>query len=176
MMAKRLVAVLHMARLAIAAIGAALASCGVRRVDGGGGEAAGHEVAEEGDPGRSGLPGGDLQAEDLAVALGVDAGGDHGGDLDDPAALADLQHQRVSSHERVRPGIQGPGPERGHLFVQVRSHHRHLRLRQPGDAQGGDELVHAAGGDSEQVAGRHHRGQGCLRELLVQEQFRVDTG
>lgn len=36
------------------------------------------------------LGGGGLDAQDLAVPVGVDAGGDHGVDVDHAAAFADL--------------------------------------------------------------------------------------
>jgi hypothetical protein len=51
--------------------------------------------------------------EDLAVPVGVDAGGDHDRNLDDPTALADLDRQRVRGHEQVRAGsVQRAGAER----------------------------------------------------------------
>ena len=42
---------------------------------------------------------------------GVDAGRDQGVHVHRPAALADLLGQGVDPHERVRPGVQRPGPE-----------------------------------------------------------------
>jgi hypothetical protein len=52
-----------------------------------------------------GLGGGDLQAEDFAVAVAVDAGGDEDDGVDHPAAFADLHRQRVGGDERERAGV-----------------------------------------------------------------------
>ena len=83
------------------------------------GQAAGDQVAEERQPAGAVLGGGDLQAEDLAVPVGVHAGREQGVHVDDPAALADLQHQRVRGDERVRAGVQRPGAERLDLLVEL---------------------------------------------------------
>jgi hypothetical protein len=81
------------------------------------GQAAGGQVAEERQPPGAVLGGGDLRAEDLPVAVGVHAGGKHRVDVDGPPGLADLEDQGVRSQERVRPGVQRPGPERLDLAV-----------------------------------------------------------
>ena len=44
-------------------------------------------------------PGGDLDAQDLPVALCVDAGGHQRGHLDHAPALTDLEHERVDGHD-----------------------------------------------------------------------------
>jgi len=93
------------------------------------GQAAGDEVFEEGVPPGAGLGGGGGHAEDLAVSVGVDAGGHHHRDLDHPAALADLHRQRVSGQERVRAGVEGSFAEVADQGVEVAGHHRALRLR-----------------------------------------------
>ena len=82
--------------------------------------------------------------------------------LIDAPALAHLQHQRIGGHERVGPGVQRPGAERFDLLVEILRHHRDLRLRQPGDAEGLDQLLHPRVLDAEQIAGGHHRHQGGL--------------
>ena len=69
------------------------------------GQAAGDQVAEEGQPAGTVLAGGDLQAKDLAVPVRVDPGRDQRVHRHHPAALADLEHQRVGGHERERPGL-----------------------------------------------------------------------
>ena len=127
------------------------------------GQAAGDQVPEERQPPGVGLGSGGVHPEDLPVPLGAHTGGDHDRDLDHPAVLADLHHQRVGGHERVRAGVQGPGAERGDLGVELLGHLRDLGLAQPGDPQGPDELVHPARADPEEVAGRDHRGQCRLR-------------
>jgi hypothetical protein len=89
----------------------------------GAGEAAGDQVGEERVPRLFSLAGGDLDAEDLAVAVGVDAGRDEDDGIDDSALLTDLHGQGVGGDERERPGLaQGPGPERVDLFVEVGGH------------------------------------------------------
>src|SRR3954470_12227097 len=99
------------------------------------GEAAGGEVAEEGQPAGAVLGGGDLQAEDLPVPVGVHPGGDQGVHADHPAALADLQHERVGGDERVGPGVQRPVAEVRDVGVEILGHLADLGLGQPGDAQ-----------------------------------------
>ena len=83
------------------------------------GQAAGGQVAEEPEPAGAVLGGGDLQAEDLPVPVGVDPGRDQGVHVDHPAALADLQHQRVRGDERVRAGIERAGAELADLGVEL---------------------------------------------------------
>ena len=69
-------------------------------------------------------------------------------------------------HERERARtVESAGAELLDVLVELSSHHRHLGLRQAGDAEGLHELVHPAGRDPEQVAGRHHRRQGLLGPL-----------
>ena len=98
-------------------------------------QAPGDQVAEEGQPAGAVLAGGDVKAEDLAVAIGVDASGDQGVDADDPAALADLEHQFLGRDERERAGIIEPaGAELLHVGVELPDHLADLALRQRGDA------------------------------------------
>ena len=123
------------------------------------GQAAGDQVAEEGQPPGCGFGCCDMDPEDLPVPVGVDAGGHQDGDLDHPATFADLHRQRVGRDECVRPVVQRPSPERFDLAVEVLGHLADLRLRQSGDPQRADQFVHPPGGHPEQVAGSHHRRQ-----------------
>ncbi len=82
------------------------------------GQAAGDQVAEERQPAGPVLGGGDLDAQDLSVALGVDAGGDQGVHPDDAACLAHLEHQR-RRREGIRAGIERAGPKRLYGFVEL---------------------------------------------------------
>jgi len=79
------------------------------------------------------------------VPVTVHTGRDQGVDVDDPAAFADLQHQRIRGHERVWAGVQWPGPELGDGLVELTRHHADLGLGQPGDAEGLDQLLHPPG-------------------------------
>jgi hypothetical protein len=122
-------------------------------------QAAGDQAAEERQPAGAVLAGGDVQAEDLAVPVGVDPGRQQGVHRHHPAALTHLQHQSVGGDERVRAGVQRAGAERLDLLVQLAGHDADLALGQPGDAEGLDQPFHASGRHAEQVAGRHHGGE-----------------
>src|SRR5512133_3280078 len=79
--------------------------------------------------------------------------------VDRAACFADLQHQRVGGNEGVRAGVQRPSPKRLHLGVEIFGHLGHLRLRQPGNAQSLDQLLHPEGADAEQIGGCDHADQ-----------------
>ena len=69
------------------------------------GQAAGDQVGEELVPRGPGLGGGHPHAEDLAVPVAVDAGGQQDDGVDHAAAFADLHRQGVGGHERERPSV-----------------------------------------------------------------------
>lgn len=93
-------------------------------------QAAADEVAQESRPERLGFAGSDVQADDLALALGRHRDGDYGGDADDPAAFADLEAGGIEPE--VRPvADKRPLQERAHPLVDVLAQLRHARL---GDA------------------------------------------
>jgi hypothetical protein len=50
--------------------------------------------------------GGDLQAEELSVVVGVEPGRHERVDSDHPVALADLEHESAGGNERVGAGVQ----------------------------------------------------------------------
>lgn len=87
--------------------------------------AASDERAQEGEPGGSVLVGDDVEAERLAEAVSVDTDGVHDADVDRPAALAALDHQRVERHVGVRGTVERAGAEVLDDLVEA--------LRQPGD-------------------------------------------
>jgi hypothetical protein len=64
-------------------------------------ETAPDEVAQEGGPERLGLAGADVQADNLALALGVDRNRYYRRDADDAAAFADLEVGGIKPH--IRP-------------------------------------------------------------------------
>jgi hypothetical protein len=100
------------------------------------GKAAGGQVAEEAQPAGAVLTGGDLDAEDLPVPVGVDAGRDQRVHRHDPAALADLEDQGVSGHEGERPCFdQRAGAELLDGGVELTCHLRDLRPAQAGDPE-----------------------------------------
>ena len=86
-------------------------------------QAAGDQVGEEGVPRGRGLAGGHLHAEDFAVPVAVDAGGQQDGGFDDLVVLADFDRQRIGGDEGERSGlVQAPVAERGDLLVEVGGH------------------------------------------------------
>ncbi|NQE72679.1 hypothetical protein NG2371_07172 [Nocardia gamkensis] len=133
-------------------------------------EAAGNQVTEKRQPAGTVLAGGDLDAEDFAVALGVDAGRDQTVHVDHAPVLADFQHQGVGGDERVRALVERAAAEGFHLGIQVAGHHRHLRFRQAGNIEGLDEFLHPPGRYAQQVAGRHHAGEGPFGAFAAFEQ------
>jgi hypothetical protein len=56
------------------------------------------------------------------VPVSVDADRDQAVDVDDPAALTDLQRQRVGPDEGVGAGVQRSGAERLDLLVELLGH------------------------------------------------------
>jgi hypothetical protein len=133
------------------------------------GQAAG-QLAQERQPARPVLPGSYVEAEDLAVAVGVVGGGDQGVHVDHTAVLADLDRERVDPAKRVRAGVQRPVAERGDLGVEVRGHLTDLRTRQGLDPQLFGQPFHPPGGHAEQVGGGHHGDQGLLGPAAMGQQ------
>ena len=129
------------------------ARSGQGRADGGGqtgvgigrdqldpGQAAGDQVAEEAQPAGAIFASGDLDAEDLPVPVGVHTGRDQSVHRHHPAALADLEHQRVGGHEGERTttavlGVESSGAELLDVRVELLGHLADLRLRQAGDPE-----------------------------------------
>ena len=134
------------------------------------GQAAGGQRPEEGEPARTVLVAGHVQAEDLPAAVGVDPDRDQAVHVDRPAVLADLDDQRVDPHERVRAGIQRPATERLDLRVQVPGHLRDLTLGQLFDAELLDQLLHPPRRHPEQIRGRDHADQCLLGPAAMLEQ------
>src|SRR5699024_11751380 len=90
---------------------------------------------------------------------------------DHAPALADLHGQRVGRDERERPGlVQGAVAKLLDLLVQRLRHPADLGLRERVDAEGLHELIHAAGGDTGEVAGRDDRDQRGFGALAPLEQ------
>jgi len=94
------------------------------------GEATGHQGAPEGEPSGAVFSGGQVDAEDLTVPFGVDAGGDQQRNVDDAAAFTDFDRHRVRPHIRIRARIERPAAEIGDHIVERGGHLRNLGLRQ----------------------------------------------
>ena len=71
-------------------------------------EPVGHQAPQERRPARPVLGAEHVEAQDLAVAVGVDPGGDDRGHRDHPAALSHLVEQGVEPQVGVGPGVEGP--------------------------------------------------------------------
>jgi hypothetical protein len=93
------------------------------------------------------------------VAVGVDAGGQHDGNARDAMVVAAADRERIDPHVRVRPGVQRPVAERGHLFVQGLGQLGGLGLAQPLHPEGLDQVLDPAGGHPGQVGLGHDRDQ-----------------
>ncbi len=141
------------------------------------GQAAGDEVGEELVPRRPGLTRGHAHAEDLAVSVAVDAGGQQDHRVDHSAALSDLHGERVSSDEGERArSIEGAVAELLDVLIQLGGHPGDLRLRQGVDSQGLDQLVHPPGADAGEIAVGHHRDQRGLRALAALQEPLGEVG
>ena len=141
------------------------------------GQAAGDEVGEELVPRCPGFSGGYADAEDFAVAVAVDSGGQQRHRVDDPAAFADLHGQRVGGDERERARVgEGAVAEVLDDRVQISGHPRHLGLRESVDPQRLHQLVHPPGADAGEVTVRDDGDQRGLRTLATLEEPLGEVG
>lgn len=113
------------------------------------GQAAGDQPAQERQPAGAVLGGGHVEAEDLAVPVGVHPGRHERVHVDHAAVLADLHDQGVYPDEGVGPLVEGPLAERGDLGVEVGGHLRDLRAGQRLDPELLGQALHPAGRDTE---------------------------
>jgi hypothetical protein len=123
------------------------------------GQAARDQVTQKRRPAGAVFAGEDVHAEDLPVAVSVAGGGDHAGDIHDPAGLPALDRQRVHPDIGIRAGVQRPGPERRHLGVQGLGQLGDLRLGQTLDAQRRHQPLDPAGRHPTHRALGDHRDQ-----------------
>ena len=83
-------------------------------------QASGNQVGEELVPRCSALASGYLQAQDLAMSVGVDPSGRQDHRTDHATALTDLHCQGVGRHEDEGAGVaQGPVTEGGDVLVEL---------------------------------------------------------
>lgn len=112
-------------------------------------QSAGGQRSQEGQPAGPVFGGGDVDAQDFAVAL-------------EPTAiractLATRPPSRtLSTRASAAMNVYPKRLDRG---VEFLGHHADLGLGQAGDPEGFDEFVHPPRGHPQQVAGGHHRGQ-----------------
>ncbi len=140
------------------------------------GQAAPDEVLEEARPERLGFGRTDVQADDLALALGVDGHSDYRGDTDDPPALAHLEigsiEPEVGPVAGERPLEEGVDP-----LVDVLAQ---LGYRGLGDASHAHRLhqfIDAPGADAGDPCFLDHRDQRLLDGLpWLQKAGKVGAG
>lgn len=139
-------------------------------------EAAARQVLEEARPEGLGLARADVQADDLALALGVDGDRYYRGDADDASALADLEIGRIEPEIGPVAG-ERPLEEGMHTLVDVLAQLRDRRLRYAGHAHGLDQLVDAPRADAGDPCLLDHRDQRLLDGLArLQEAGEVGAG
>ena len=128
------------------------------------GQAAPGEILEEARPERLGLRWANVEADDLALALGIDGDGDCRGYTDDPSALA---HLEVGGIEPEVGPVTGEWPlEEGvDALVDVLAQLRHRGIRDAGHAHGLDQLIDAPGADAGNPRLLNHRDQRFLDGL-----------
>eukprot|EP01137_Pigoraptor_chileana_P013759 Opistho-2@67633 len=111
------------------------------------GQAAAGKVLEEGRPERFGFGRADVQADDLAPALGVDGHGDYRGDTDDPPPLAHLEIGGIEPE--VGPVAGKRSLEKGmDALIDVLAQLRHGGLGDAGHAHCLHQLIDAPGADA----------------------------
>ena len=123
----------------------------------------GDQTAQEAGPGRAIFGGEDLDAQDLAVAVGVDAGRDGRADVDHAATIPAALGEGVDPNVGGGTAVEGAVAELVDHPVQALGHDRDLGLGGMRDAQALDQPLHPAGGDAGQVSLRDHADQGSLR-------------
>ncbi len=105
----------------------------------------------------------DHQAQDLAVAVLGDAGGDHNGPRDDLMVHPRLAVSRVQVDVGEADVIQRAGAKCGQRLVQHRADPRDFGLGDPAvPAQGFDQVIDAAGGDAVHVCLHDDRVEGMV--------------
>lgn len=141
------------------------------------GQTAGDQRTQEGKPAGAVLAGGDVDAEDLPVSVGVTPTAISAWTLMmRPPPRTFWSAHRRDPDERIRAGVQRPVAEGCNLLVQVPGHRRDLRLGQLSDAERLGELLDTAGGDAEEVGSGHHRDEGLLSPAAaLQEPVREVT-
>ena len=119
------------------------------------------QAAQELGPERLGLGVPDLQAEHLALAVGIDAHRHYHRHADDPSSLACLDVGRVDP--QVRPvALDRSVQERADALVEFAAQPRHLALGHPAHAERLDQVVDRAGGDALHIGLLHHGGERLL--------------
>jgi len=112
------------------------------------GQAASDQGTQERQPAGAVLGADDVQAQDLALSVGVDPDGDQGVDDLAAAVLADLLRQGIDPDEGVGAGVQRSGAPGCDLAVEGPGHLADLRPRQPADPEGLDQAFHPSGRDA----------------------------
>ena len=134
------------------------------------------QIAQEVGPEDLRLRRADVQADDLAPALGGDGHGDYRGDRDDAAALAHLEVGGIEPE--IRPLARKRAlQERVHPLIDVLAQLGHRGLRDAAQAHRLDEIVDAPGRDAGDPRLLDHRDERLLdRPPRLQEAGEVAAG
>ena len=97
-----------------------------------------------------------MHAEHFAVAVGVDSGGKQHEAFDHPAAFADFDRERVTRQVGVPTGIEWAVFEVCDHLIEFFRHARDVRFRHICNPKGCHKVIHPAGGNPFEVAGRDH--------------------
>jgi hypothetical protein len=138
-------------------------------------EPSGLEAAQEGGPKGAVLAVTNVQAQDLAAAVGGHPGGDHHRPGDDPPIDPGLEVGGIQEHIGKGGVGQRAGPEGGHLTIQLGAAPGDLRLGDPSvHTQGLDQVVDLAGGGAVQVGLHDHREQRLIHPPAAFQQRREE--
>ncbi len=134
-------------------------------------QAAARQALEEARPEGLGLGRADLEADDLAPAVGIDRHGDYRGHRDDPPAFALLEiggvKPEIGPRALERAVEEGQDP-----LVDVLAELRDLALGDPRQTHGLHEVVDAPGRDATDPGLLDHRDQSFLGHLAGLEERR----
>jgi hypothetical protein len=135
------------------------------------GKPAADQAAQDLAPERLGLGRADIDTDNLPLATGVHAVGDHQRAVLDPPAGADLLDLGVQPPIPIST-LQGPLPKRGDLLIQATAQPRHLILAHPGQPEGLHQPVHLAGRDPVDIGLLDDRDQRLLRAAARRQEAR----
>ena len=125
--------------------------------------AAPRQLSQELAPERLGFRGADIQSQNLASAVAIDADGDRHGHWDDTAAVSNLYVGRIEPN--VRPvAFDRATEERFDLRIDFLAQAAHLALGNALHSHGPDQIVDRAGRDALDIGFLHNGGDGLLRD------------
>ena len=114
-----------------------------------------------------------IESEDFPAPVGGDAESNHDRLGHHPVPDPGLAIGRIQEHIRVFQGREVPVAERTDFMVEILTDPGYLGLRNPGiRAEGLDQVIDLAGGNTVQVGLHHHRVQGLVHPAAALQQGR----